>query len=100
MELYKIVLPDFPDTIDQLISGITIAMEIRQKDVVASFKKLCGAYNPKTGRDKLHESTTLRSMYGIDKHKNAVHCTDIPDEGILECEYFFVLLPEKKMNKD
>ena len=71
-------------------------MEIRQKDVIQSFKKLCGAYNPKVGREKHKETNSLRALFGLDKHKNAVHCTDIEDEGVLECEYFFVLLPEKK----
>ena len=96
LDLYRVVLPDFCETIDQLVSGPSIALEIRQKDVITSFKKLCGAYNPKAGREKFKEVNTLRSLYGVDKHKNAVHCTDIPDEGTLECEYFFVLLPEKK----
>ena len=89
-------MPDFNETIDQLVSGPCIALEVRQKDVVESFKKLCGVYNPKVGREKYRETNTLRALYGVDKHKNAVHCTDIPDEGTLECEYFFVLLPEKR----
>ena len=89
-------MPDFNETIDQLVSGPCLAMEIRQKEVVDSFKKLCGAYNPKVGREKYRENNTLRVLYGVDKHKNAVHCTDISEEGTLECEYFFVLLPEKR----
>lgn len=28
--------------------------------------------------------TTLRALYGKDKVKNAVHCTDLPDDGVLE----------------
>ena len=27
---------------------------------------------------------TLRARFGIDKIKNAVHCTDLPDDGPLE----------------
>lgn len=27
---------------------------------------------------------TLRALYGKDKVKNAVHCTDLPEDGILE----------------
>lgn len=28
--------------------------------------------------------TTLRALYGKDKVKNGVHCTDLPEDGILE----------------
>ena len=27
---------------------------------------------------------TLRALYGVDKVKNAVHCTDLPEDGLLE----------------
>lgn len=53
MDLYRIVLNhDFNQTIDQLVSGPSVALEIRQKDVVDSFKKLCGAYNPRVGKER------------------------------------------------
>lgn len=32
---------------------------------------------------------TLRARYGIDRIRNAVHCTDLAEDGTLECEYFF-----------
>lgn len=28
--------------------------------------------------------TTLRALYGRDKVKNAIHCTDLPEDGVLE----------------
>jgi len=95
LDLYQVVLPDFTQSVDQLVSGPCIAMEIRQQDCVQSFKKLCGSYDPNVGRSK-GETQTLRSLYGQDRHRNAVHCSDIGDEGPIECEFFFVLLPEKK----
>lgn len=70
-------------------------MEVRQDNVVQSFKALCGAFDPKIGAAK-GEKDTLRQLFGIDRIKNAVHCTDMPDEGVLDCEYFFVLLQEAK----
>lgn len=35
---------------------------------------------------------TLRARFGIDKVRNAVHCTDLPEDGTLEVEYFFSIL--------
>jgi nucleoside-diphosphate kinase len=27
---------------------------------------------------------TLRALFGVDKVQNAVHCTDLPEDGLLE----------------
>ena len=35
---------------------------------------------------------TIRARFGHNRTMNAVHCTDLPDEGTLDCEYFFVLM--------
>ena len=35
---------------------------------------------------------TLRAMFGKNKIQNAVHCTDLPEDGVLEVEYFFRIL--------
>jgi len=32
---------------------------------------------------------TIRAKYGKDRVENAIHCTDLPEDGILESEYFF-----------
>lgn len=32
---------------------------------------------------------TLRARYGIDRVKNAIHCTDLATDGVLESQYFF-----------
>jgi len=37
---------------------------------------------------------TLRAKYGASSAKPAVHCTDLPEDGPLECEYVFALLPQ------
>ena len=66
-------------------------MEVRQDNVVPAFKSLCGCYDPVMGNAK-GEQSSIRQLWGIDRVKNAVHCTDVIEEGILECEYFFVLM--------
>jgi nucleoside-diphosphate kinase len=38
---------------------------------------------------------SLRALFGSDKIKNAVHCTDLPEDGTLECEYFFSILQQQ-----
>jgi hypothetical protein len=35
-------------------------------------------------------------MFGKSLAENAVHCTDLPEDGALECEYFFTLLKSNK----
>ena len=35
---------------------------------------------------------SLRALYGTSKVKNAVHCTDLPEDGALEVDYFFSLI--------
>jgi nucleoside-diphosphate kinase len=32
---------------------------------------------------------TIRARFGHSKEVNAVHCTDLEEDGILEVEYFF-----------
>ena len=35
-------------------------------------------------------------MYGIDRVRNAVHCTDLPEDGILEAIIMFPLVLSQK----
>ena len=34
---------------------------------------------------------TLRALFGQDKVKNAVHCTDLPEDGQLEVRLYFII---------
>ena len=86
-ELYKGVHPEYNSMIDQCVSGPIIALEVRQENAVTSFKQICGALDPVRA-----EGNTIRGQFGQDRVCNAVHCTDLPDEGTLDCEYFFVLM--------
>eukprot|EP00916_Digyalum_oweni_P014690 GHVL01024076.1.p1 GENE.GHVL01024076.1~~GHVL01024076.1.p1 ORF type:complete len:365 (+),score=40.56 GHVL01024076.1:138-1232(+) len=93
LEVYKTILPEYHTIVENLIVGPCLMMEIRQEDAVTSFRKLTGPYDPEIARHL--RPNTLRAKFGIDRIRNAVHCTDLPDDGVLECEYFFSLLPYK-----
>jgi nucleoside-diphosphate kinase len=54
---------------------------------------LAGPADPEIAKNlRLH---TLRARFGIDKAQNAVHCTDLPEDGTLESEYFFSILQKE-----
>ncbi|XP_060820180.1 nucleoside diphosphate kinase 7 [Bombus pascuorum] len=94
LEVYKGVLPDYAAMVGELQSGPCIVMEIKHKeekhDVQGEFRKLCGPMDPDIARQVRPD--TLRAKYGKTKVQNAVHCSDLPEDGILEVEYFFKIL--------
>ena len=55
---------------------------VRQEDAVKSFREVCGPHDPEIG--KILRGNTIRSKFGIDRIRNAVHCTDLPEDGVLE----------------
>jgi len=93
-EVYKTVLPSAQYTamITELASGTILALEVRgQEDVVQRFRELCGPVDVEIARHL--RPNTIRACYGRDNVHNAVHCTDLPEDGILECQYYFSILP-------
>lgn len=89
-EVYKGVVPEFTGMVDQLTAGPCIALEVRGEDVVPSLRTVAGPPDPEIARHLRPQS--LRAKYGVDKVQNAVHCTDLPEDGTLEVEYFFQIL--------
>ena len=47
-----------------------------------SFRELSGPHDPEIARTL--RKKTLRAKYGIDRVRNAIHCTDLPEDGVLE----------------
>mmetsp|Transcript_114415 Transcript_114415/g.244039 ORF Transcript_114415/g.244039 Transcript_114415/m.244039 type:complete len:330 (-) Transcript_114415:167-1156(-) len=93
-EVYKTVVPSsqFSAMIGELASGVCIAMEVRAPDdVVGKLRELCGPYDVEIARHL--RPGTLRAKLGRDNVHNAVHCTDLPEDGVLESQYFFQILP-------
>lgn len=90
-EIYKGVVNEYSAMVDELCNGACVAMEIRKgQDVETEFREFVGPSDPEIAR--YLRSHTLRAKFGVDKIKNAVHCTDLPDDALLEVEYFFKLL--------
>ena len=59
--------------------------------VVEAFRKTCGPAEPEVCRILYPES--LRAKYGgLTPEENAIHCSDLEEDGVLEVEYFFTLL--------
>jgi len=73
-----------------LTNGPCIALEVRQNNPVPALRELCGPHDPEMARTV--RPRTIRAVYGKDKVKNAVHCTDLIEDGALEVEYFFNVL--------
>lgn len=94
LEIYKGVLPEYSAMVAELQSGPCIAMEVSCKDegrdVIADFRNLCGPRDPDIARQIRPD--TLRAKYGKTKVQNAVHCSDLSEDGVLEVEYFFKIL--------
>merc|ERR1719359_1737542 len=92
LEVYKGVLPEYHDIVEQMCAGPVVAMEIRQENAVETFHKLVGPHDPEIARHLRPD--TLRGQFGVDRVQNTLHCSDLPEDGLLECEYFFKMLQQ------
>eukprot|EP00455_Lapot_gusevi_P023336 TRINITY_DN2425_c0_g1_i1.p1 TRINITY_DN2425_c0_g1~~TRINITY_DN2425_c0_g1_i1.p1 ORF type:complete len:405 (-),score=100.67 TRINITY_DN2425_c0_g1_i1:56-1171(-) len=92
LEVYKGVVADYHLMVDQLLAGPALVMEVCGENVVEKFREFCGPPDPEIGRHIRQH--TLRAQYGVDRIQNAVHCTDLPEDGVLEVEYFFNILQQ------
>lgn len=102
LEVYRGVLPEYGALVEQFASGSCIALEIRAPpqrlvdadgksvSVVSAFRDLCGPADPEVGKHIRPRS--IRSVFGFSKVKNAIHATDLDEDGVLEAEFFFDVL--------
>lgn len=93
-EVYKTIVPSahYISMVSELSSGLCIAMEVRAaNNPVPLLRELCGPYDVEIARHLRPD--TLRARLGRDNVHNAVHCTDLAEDGPLECQYFFSILP-------
>ena len=90
LEVYKGILPEQPEQVSEMSSGSFIVAEIRQEGVVDKLRKLAGPHDPEIA--KVLRPNTLRAEFGIDRVKNAVHVSDLEEDGVLECQYWFNII--------
>ncbi|XP_044243878.2 nucleoside diphosphate kinase 7 isoform X1 [Ursus arctos] len=78
------------EMVTEMYSGPCVAMEIQQNNPTKTFREFCGPADPEIARHL--RPGTLRAIFGKTKIQNAVHCTDLPEDGLLEVQYFFKIL--------
>ncbi len=90
-EVYRGIVPNYTLALEQICSAPVLAVMITtpndEIDVVTEFRALAGPVNPALA--KVVRPQSLRGLYGVDETKNAVHCTDLPEDGEMECKYIF-----------
>ncbi|EPR61564.1 nucleoside diphosphate kinase [Toxoplasma gondii TgCatPRC2] len=91
-EVYKTVLAEYSQMIDELTQGVCLAMQVEheENDSVARLRQLSGPHDPELA--KCVRPQSLRAKFGSDRVRNAVHCTDLVGDALLETQYFFSLL--------
>ena len=62
----------------------------RQEEVVETFRAHVGPWDVEVAKELYPD--TIRAHFGKDRTRNAIHCTDLPKDGVMECEYFFKIL--------
>lgn len=91
---------------EELTSGRCMALEISPgpgmkfdtskpsndptNNVVSAFRYLCGPMDVTMAKQVRPDS--LRAKYGVSKLENAVHCTDLTEDGTLEVNLEIIVL--------
>ena len=76
-----------------LCAGPFIAMELADPhgaNPVEAVRELCGPADPEIAR--MMRPNSIRAKFGLNKTQNAVHCTDLAEDGQLEVSYFFTII--------
>ena len=64
-ELYKGVFAEFIPLTEHMTLGPCIVLEVRQENVVQSFRNLCGPHDPEIA--KCLRPNTIRGRFGLDR---------------------------------
>jgi nucleoside-diphosphate kinase len=92
MECYSF-LNNVSEQVEHLSSGPCLALCLRGGPrVQQDARDLAGPFDVIVAREIRPQS--LRAQFGYNRVRNAVHCTDLPEDGLLECNFFFNTLRE------
>ena len=104
-EIYEGVVKEYNYMIEQLMAGSSIILQIHcgstqllanddgminLNKTFVEFREFAGPKDPEIAKHIRPRS--LRAKYGIDRVQNAVHCTDLQEDGPLENEFFFKII--------
>lgn len=96
-DAYRGIFDNYSKFIENISSGPVVALAITGRpgyDSVSDFREFAGPVNPQIA--KVLRPNTLRARFGETLLDNALHCTDLPDDGDMECRYIFNVLARLK----
>jgi len=99
-EVYKGVInpSDFSKATLELSSGPLVAIEVRAENCVNALREMCGPFDVEVAKEL--RPKTLRARFGENKIQNAVHCTDLVEDGVLESKFFFQIMTKEKEEQE
>lgn len=91
LEVYKGVLPDYSNLVLEIANRSMLVIALGgNSDVVNQVRRIAGPHDPAIAKNIRPNS--LRAAFGKNLVQNGVHVTDLQEDGVLECEYFFTIL--------
>ncbi|XP_037086316.1 nucleoside diphosphate kinase 7-like [Pollicipes pollicipes] len=94
LEVYRGVLPECGKMVAQMSSGPLVALELsgveEGQDTVEVLRELAGPRDPHLAA--LLRPESLRARFGKDLIANAVYCTDLHEDSLMDREYLFRIL--------
>jgi nucleoside-diphosphate kinase len=92
VEVYKAVVPEYVEMINEFSKGPFVAIEVTGNDAVNKLREICGPRDIEVAKRVRQHS--LRAKFGISAGASGVHCTDLVEDGPLECEFIFSLISQ------
>ena len=91
LEVYKGVLPDYANLVLEISNRPMLVLALGgNSDVVNQVRRIAGPHDPAIA--KTIRPNSLRAVFGKNLVQNGVHVTDLQEDGVLECQYFFTIL--------
>lgn len=76
--------PFFGELTQFMSRGPVVVVALERDDAVAHWRKVIGATDPAKA-----DPGTIRKAFGANLGENAVHGSDSPENGEIECSYYF-----------